>query len=66
MFWPTINPDWLLLQHNIGYVSEQLDCVLLQHIYPLLNSPSFTPPLWADEAIETVGKNGAECIVTLC
>lgn len=43
-------------QKNLGFVSEQLDCVLLQQIYPLLYSASFPTPStpWADEVTEKV------------
>ena len=42
------------LQQNIGYVSDQLDNVLLQQIYPLLYSVSFPEVAWANEEIEKV------------
>ena len=48
------------LQQNVGYLSEQLNVVLLQHIYPLLNCISLPQPIWADEATEKV-----QCTVML-
>ena len=42
------------MQQSVGYVSEQLDSVLLQQIYPLLHSVSLPPAVWADEAVEKV------------
>ncbi len=52
-----------VMQHkNIGFVSEQLDSVLLQQIYPLLNSVSFSPTPWADEVAEKVLGSSGVCV----
>lgn len=42
------------MQQNLGYVAEELERILLQHIYPLLNSARFPLRVWASSTVEKV------------
>jgi len=56
---------YFFLQRNFTYVSELLEDILLQHIYPILTSPGFPGQDWDNESIEKVdNEQSLEFLIT--